>query len=88
MLNTKDIGGYLAPLAAQALSLTAVSIPGEAATLPAEATAQAARAVALEAQTAESAVAAVRQIAAHSPRARILICGSLYLAGGILRENG
>jgi dihydrofolate synthase/folylpolyglutamate synthase len=88
MLNTKDIAGYLVPLAAQALSLTAVSIPGEAATLPAEATAQAARAVGLKAQTAESALAAVRQIAAQAPRARILICGSLYLAGGILRENG
>ncbi|PKQ12570.1 MAG: bifunctional folylpolyglutamate synthase/dihydrofolate synthase [Alphaproteobacteria bacterium HGW-Alphaproteobacteria-1] len=88
MLNTKDIAGYLAPLAAQALSLTAVSIPGEAATLPAEATAQAARAVALEAHTAGTALAAVQRIAAHSPHARILICGSLYLAGGILRENG
>ena len=88
MLNTKDIAGYLTPLAAQAQSLTAVSIPGEAATLPAEATARAARAVGLTAQTAETALAAVRQIAAQAPRARILICGSLYLAGGILRENG
>ncbi|WP_210877691.1 bifunctional folylpolyglutamate synthase/dihydrofolate synthase [Roseovarius autotrophicus] len=88
MLNTKDIAGYLGPLSAQAASLTAVSIPGEAATLPAEATAQAARAVGLEAHTAESALAAVQQIAATEPRARILICGSLYLAGGILRENG
>ncbi|MEM1004663.1 MAG: folylpolyglutamate synthase/dihydrofolate synthase family protein, partial [Pseudomonadota bacterium] len=33
MLNTKDVTGYLAPLAQQVLSLTAVSIPGEAATL-------------------------------------------------------
>jgi dihydrofolate synthase/folylpolyglutamate synthase len=30
----------------------------------------------------------VRRIAADVPQARILICGSLYLAGGILRENG
>jgi dihydrofolate synthase/folylpolyglutamate synthase len=27
-------------------------------------------------------------IAATSPEARVLICGSLYLAGSILRENG
>jgi dihydrofolate synthase/folylpolyglutamate synthase len=27
-------------------------------------------------------------IAATDPHARVLICGSLYLAGGILRENG
>ncbi len=88
MLNTKDIAGYLGPLAAQAVRLTAVSIPGEAATLPAEETAQAARTVGLAARTAESPLAAVRAIASEAPRARILICGSLYLAGAILRENG
>ncbi len=88
MLNTKDIGGYLAPLAAQAERLIALSIPGEANTLPAEMTASAARAVGLPAETAESALEAVQRIAADDPQARILICGSLYLAGGILRENG
>ncbi|MDT8326955.1 MAG: folylpolyglutamate synthase/dihydrofolate synthase family protein [Roseovarius sp.] len=88
MLNTKDIAGYLAPLAAEAASLTALSIPGEANTLPSEETARAARGVGLAAQTAESALEAVQAIVAHTPQARILICGSLYLAGGILRENG
>ena len=88
MLNTKDIGGYLSPLAAQAQSLSAVSIPGEANTLPADATADAARAAGLVATTANSATDAVRAIAAQDPDARILICGSLYLAGTILRENG
>ncbi|SFO11391.1 dihydrofolate synthase / folylpolyglutamate synthase [Roseovarius lutimaris] len=88
MLNTKDIAGYLAPLAAEAQSLTALSIPGEANTLPAEDTAKAALGVGLAAQTADSALDAVRAIVAHTPKARILICGSLYLAGGILRENG
>ena len=88
MLNTKDITGYLAPLAAAAESLTALSIPGEANTLPAEETARAAADIGLAASTAESALEAVRAIVAHTPQARILICGSLYLAGGILRENG
>ncbi|WP_300549923.1 folylpolyglutamate synthase/dihydrofolate synthase family protein [Roseovarius sp.] len=88
MLNTKDIAGYLAPLAAAAESLTALSIPGEANTLPAEETARAAADIGLAASTAESALEAVRAIVAHTPQARILICGSLYLAGGILRENG
>jgi dihydrofolate synthase/folylpolyglutamate synthase len=88
MLNTKDIAGYLGPLAAQARGLVAVSIPGEANTLPAEVTAEAARAAGLHAETARSALDAVRRIAAEVPQARILICGSLYLAGGILRENG
>ena len=88
MLNTKDIGGYLGPLAAQADRLIALSIPGEANTLTAETTAEAAQAVGLRAETAGSALEAAQSIAAQAPQARILICGSLYLAGGILRENG
>ena len=88
MLNTKDISGYLSPLAAEAESLTAVSIPGEQNTLPAEATAAAARAVGLVAQEADTVEAALREIVAQDARARVLICGSLYLAGAILRENG
>ncbi len=88
MLNTKDIAGYLRPVAAEAESLTAVSIPGEANTLPAEETQAAAAKAGIAADTAESVLSAVRRIAATDPGARILICGSLYLAGGVLRENG
>ncbi|WP_103762946.1 bifunctional folylpolyglutamate synthase/dihydrofolate synthase [Roseovarius confluentis] len=88
MLNTKDISGYLSPLAGVAQSLTAISIPGEANTLPAEDTAAAAANVGLPSGTAASARAAIEDIAAKDPTARILICGSLYLAGAILRENG
>ena len=88
MLNTKDIAGYLTPLAAHAASLTALSIPGETNTLPADVTAEAARTAGLPATTAATALDAVTGIARQCPEARILICGSLYLAGGILRENG
>ncbi|MEL7211478.1 MAG: folylpolyglutamate synthase/dihydrofolate synthase family protein [Pseudomonadota bacterium] len=87
MLNTKDIAGYLRPLAAQAEQLIAVSIPGEANTLPAEDTAEAARSVGLTASTANDVAEAVASITADAPHARMLICGSLYLAGAILREN-
>ena len=34
------------------------------------------------------ALAAIAEIRASDPGARILICGSLYLAGRVLRENG
>lgn len=88
MLNTKDIGGYLRPLAPHLAGLHAVSIPGEANTLPAEVTAEAARAAEIAADVAPSVAAALAGIAAAEPRARVLICGSLYLAGTILRENG
>ncbi len=88
MLNTKDVTGYLRPLAAEARSLTAVSIPGEANTLSAEETEAAAKSVSLEAYTAESVTEALKAILARDPDSRVLICGSLYLAGSILRENG
>jgi dihydrofolate synthase/folylpolyglutamate synthase len=88
MLNTKDIAGYLRPLAAVARSLHAVSIPGETATLPAATTAAVAREVGLEAFEASSVQDALQQIIATDPQAKVLICGSLYLAGSVLRENG
>lgn len=88
MLNTKDVTGYLAPLAQNAQSLYGVSIPGEAATLSADETVTAARSVGLTAHTASSVQDAVEQIVKSDPTARILICGSLYLAGDVLRQNG
>ncbi|MBL4768512.1 MAG: bifunctional folylpolyglutamate synthase/dihydrofolate synthase [Rhodobacteraceae bacterium] len=87
MLNTKDVSGYLRPLATQVTALTAVSIPGEINTLPAETTAQAAQSVGLSATTADSVIEALQAIVTDIPHARVLICGSLYLAGAILREN-
>jgi len=88
MLNTKDVTGYMAPLAPHVTRLHAVSIPGEKNTLPAEATRDTALAAGLEAVTAPSVAGALASIAAAAPEARVLICGSLYLAGTVLRENG
>ncbi len=89
MLNTKDIAGYLRPLAAQAQSLTAVSIPNEVNTLPGAATAEAARKAGFaQVSEAGSVAEALGAIAQKDPQARVLICGSLYLAGQVLRENG
>ena len=59
MLNTKDIAGYLRPLAGHAASLTAVSIPGEANTLPADETARVAASVGLRAGEAGSVTGAL-----------------------------
>ncbi len=88
MLNTKDITGYLAPLAPMVAGLYGVSIPGEAATLPASETVAAARKVGMSAEEAIGPDAAIRVIVAKDTAARILICGSLYLAGRILQDNG
>lgn len=85
MLNTKDVSGYLSPLAHVADGLIAVSIPGETNTLTAAETAEAANAVGLTANSADSVATALTDIAETTPHARVLICGSLYLAGHVLR---
>jgi dihydrofolate synthase / folylpolyglutamate synthase len=88
MLNTKDVAGYMRPLAPEVTRLHAVAIPGEKNTLPAEVTRNAARAAGMDAVTAGSVAEALAAIAVDHPEARVLICGSLYLAGTVLRENG
>jgi dihydrofolate synthase / folylpolyglutamate synthase len=88
MLNTKDAAGFLAPLAPFARSLGAVTIPGEENPLPAAAIAAAARSVGIAAQECASVAAALRAIIATATPGRVLICGSLHLAGVVLGENG
>ena len=88
MLNTKDVAGYMQPLAGHVTRLHAVSIPGEKNTLPAATTRDAALSVGIPSEAAPSVAEALTGIAAQAPGARVLICGSLYLAGAILRENG
>ena len=87
MLNTKDISGYLNPIAPHVEKLIAVSIPGEMNTLPAADTAVAAHDAGMQAETADDVLSATQEIVKNDPNARILICGSLYLAGNILRNH-
>lgn len=88
MLGSKDADGFLQPLAARIRCLRAVTPPGEVA-LPAEdAVAAARRQGVLDAAAAADPRAALADILRQAPPGRVLICGSLYLAGEILRENG
>jgi dihydrofolate synthase/folylpolyglutamate synthase len=86
MLNTHDARDFLAPLASHAADVGAVAIPGETNSLSAEEAAAAARAVGLGAAAYPSVAAAVAAV--RPGPSRILICGSLYLAGKVLAENG
>ena len=88
MLNTKDVAGFLSSFKGTVDGLVAVSIPGEANTLDASTTAEIAADVGLESSVAEDVRAALCHVTGKTPYARVLICGSLYLAGSILRENG
>jgi dihydrofolate synthase / folylpolyglutamate synthase len=87
MLNTKDAAGFLGPLAPHVKALAAVTIPGEQNPLPAEAIATAASTVRLIASTAPSVEQALGSFMLDSPCGRVLICGSLHLAGTVLVEN-
>ncbi|MGH7096574.1 MAG: bifunctional folylpolyglutamate synthase/dihydrofolate synthase [Stellaceae bacterium] len=88
MLNTKDAAGFLRPLSPYVRDLRAVTIPGEDNALPAEAIAAAAHEAGIPAQTAPSLAAAFAAIARESKMGRVLICGSLHLAGVVLADNG
>jgi len=89
MLKTKDARQFLAPLAPYAAALRAVGIPGEAASLSAEEALAHARASGHEAAAAASVAEATAELVRVLARpSRILICGSLYLAGKVLAENG
>jgi dihydrofolate synthase/folylpolyglutamate synthase len=90
MLNTKDIAGFLAPLAPFARALRAVTIPGEENAVPAAAIAAAARSLGIDAAESPSVQEALRDIigARGQTPARVLISGSLHLAGVVLADNG
>jgi len=88
MLNTKDAAGFLAPLAPFARSLYAVTIPGEENPHPAAQIAVAARNLGIETREAASVETALDEIGELPGPARVLICGSLHLAGVVLAENG
>jgi dihydrofolate synthase / folylpolyglutamate synthase len=87
MLNTNDAGGFLAPLAPYAQALYALTIPGEENALPASRIAETARALGIGAEETGSVGTALRAILAREGPARVLICGSLHLAGVVLAEN-
>jgi len=88
MLNTKAARDFVRPLASLAQSLHAVTIPGVEAALSAEDAAAEAESAGIHADVSPNVETALRDIAAHAQQpGRILICGSLYLAGAILAQN-
>jgi dihydrofolate synthase / folylpolyglutamate synthase len=84
MLNSKDAAQFIKPLAALAEHVVTLSIPDEPNAIPAEQLADIVLAMGLKASTATSVMNAVQQASLLKPAARILICGSLYLAGHVL----
>jgi dihydrofolate synthase / folylpolyglutamate synthase len=90
MLTTKDSAGFLHNFAGIARRVIAVPVPRQEKSVPAETLVDTARAVGIPAEsrdTIEAALAAVARLEL-APAPRILITGSLYLAGEVLAQNG
>jgi dihydrofolate synthase/folylpolyglutamate synthase len=90
MLNTKDPFGFFAPFAGLASRVLTVPVPGSEASRPPGDLADAARSVGLAAEPTRDFLTALDGIKRRpeGPPPRILIVGSLYLAGAVLAANG
>jgi dihydrofolate synthase/folylpolyglutamate synthase len=90
MLATKDCAGFLQNFTGLARRIVAVPIPGQPKGMLPGDIAEIARAVGIPAQEADDVTSALAQIAHFEldPPPRILITGSLYLAGAVLAQNG
>jgi dihydrofolate synthase/folylpolyglutamate synthase len=90
MLASKDAGAFLKNFSGLARGLFAVSIPDQQNSLSAEAIAELARAADMPAQARDTIGHALASVGALGldPLPRVMITGSLYLAGAVLKANG
>jgi dihydrofolate synthase/folylpolyglutamate synthase len=91
MLNTKDPVGFFKPFAGLARRVYTVPVPSSAAGRDPAELASAASSAGIPAEPVADVETALSRIAADTSVTappRILICGSLYLAGTVLAANG
>ncbi|AQS88002.1 bifunctional protein FolC [Neoasaia chiangmaiensis NBRC 101099] len=86
MKQSKDVRGFLDPLLSGATTAQAVAEPGQHLALGVDEIVAASGGRAVPGPTVGAALARLR--AAGGPPARVLICGSLYLAGLVLAQDG
>ncbi len=84
MLNTKDAASYIEPFVDVAHLVLTIAIPGEANAMSAEILSDIAEQAGLAAEACSSVEAALQRANEIMPEPRVLICGSLYLAGHVL----
>ena len=84
MKQSKDAAGFLAPLLPRAASVFAVVEPGQHLAMPVEGVIAASGGVATRGSDVNGALAQIALL----PPGRVLICGSLYLAGEVLKADG
>jgi dihydrofolate synthase/folylpolyglutamate synthase len=90
MMGNKDASAFLANFAGLTRHIIAVQIPDRDNAMPPDRLADAARQLGMRVETSASVEAALRSLArlAYEVPPRILITGSLYLAGHALATNG
>ncbi len=88
MMQTKDASRFFSNLRGGPARILCVPIPGETNAFPADELAEVAKPAGFAAEPCDSIEAGLALIADRDPRPRVLICGSLYLAGSVLRSNG
>ena len=90
MMASKDARAFLANFAGLTRHIIAVGIPGQDNAMPPDRLADAARALGMRVEISTGVDAALRMLAglAYEVPPRILIAGSLYLAGHVLALNG
>lgn len=88
MIDSKDPRGFLSPLQPFAKTIRTVTIPDEANSVAGDRLAAIAQDVGFaDAASVDAVSEGLREIADRALGARVLICGSLYLAGRVLAEN-
>jgi dihydrofolate synthase/folylpolyglutamate synthase len=90
MMGNKDAGAFLANFAGLTRHIIAVPIPDRDNAMPPDRLADAARQLGMRVETSARVEAALHSLArlAYEVPPRILITGSLYLAGAVLSANG
>jgi dihydrofolate synthase/folylpolyglutamate synthase len=90
MMGNKDANAFLANFAGLTRHIIAVQVPDRDNAMPPDRLADAARALGMRVETSAGIEAALRALArlAYEVPPRILITGSLYLAGHVLGANG
>ena len=86
MLNTKDPENYIKQFS-NIKEIKTINIPDEENSIPATELKDKLKLVHDNVSEANSIVEAIKSLSSSNPDARILICGSLYLAGQVLKLN-
>jgi dihydrofolate synthase/folylpolyglutamate synthase len=86
MINTKDPKSYIEQFD-NIKEIKTITIPNEESAIPADTLSTKLKDIGISVSPVDSLEIAIQSISIDHPNARVLICGSLYLAGEVLKTN-